>query len=343
MGCLASSWGIWNKWYKAKKARKLLQQKGLLAEPEGNKGKCLSDNIVTIVQPFYQNDMFSRCLPGAKNFVNIENKEHMRKRLILSNLFELYQAFKSGISNSTTWFFKILFPKTKGLCNCRSFRNSFHFSLFYTPERYVTCWCLAKQHVLESAIETYCLWWLKQRIHDVSVLSMSWDSELRAFLFELLQEFDDISFKQWQNTDSFLLMTHSAPIKEYIDMLFCAVEKLCSHWFLAKSQSDFLCRCKIEPRHGNAVILLEFAENFRFVVQDEVQGFHWTNLQCTLHPVVVYYKFNGEICHKSFWYIAWCQYDPWNSKISFWKLESWTPTHLSIWIFLWWLCCSIQE
>lgn len=123
---------------------------------------------------------------------------------------------------------------------------------------------------------------------------------IEAFLFELLQEFDDISFKQWQNTDSFLLMTHSAPIKEYIDMLVCAVEKLCSHWFLAKSQSYFLCRCKIEPRHGNAVILLEFAENFRFVVQDEVQGFHWTNLQCTLHLIGVCYKFNGETCHKSF-------------------------------------------
>ena len=24
--------------------------------------------------------------------------------------------------------------------------------------------------------------------------------------------------------------------------------------------------------------------------QDEVQGFHWNNLQCTLHPVVVYYQ-----------------------------------------------------
>ena len=32
------------------------------------------------------------------------------------------------------------------------------------------------------------------------------------------------------------------------------------------------------------------AENYSFVVQDEVQGFHWSNLQCTLHLVVVYYQ-----------------------------------------------------
>ena len=91
------------------------------------------------------------------------------------------------------------------------------------------------------------------------------------------------------------MITHSAPEEEYIDMLVCAIEKLGSQLFLTKSQSDFFCRCKIELRHDTALILLDFAENFKYVVQDEVQGFHWTNLQCTLHPVVVYYKFNGEI------------------------------------------------
>ena len=37
------------------------------------------------------------------------------------------------------------------------------------------------------------------------------------------------------------------------------------------------------------IILGNFAENFSFIVQDEVQGFHWN----TLRPVVVYYK-NGN-------------------------------------------------
>ena len=36
--------------------------------------------------------------------------------------------------------------------------------------------------------------------------------------------------------------------------------------------------------------LVDFAENYAFVVQDEVQGFHWNKSQCTLHPVVLYYK-----------------------------------------------------
>ena len=33
-----------------------------------------------------------------------------------------------------------------------------------------------------------------------------------------------------------------------------------------------------------ALILGDFAENYKFVVQDEVQSFHWNSLQCTVYP-----------------------------------------------------------
>ena len=67
-----------------------------------------------------------------------------------------------------------------------------------------------------------------------------------------------------------------------------------------KSLSEFLRRYEIELRNNTALILLDLAEKFKFIVQDEVQAFHWTNLQCTLDPIVVYYRFNGEICCNLF-------------------------------------------
>ena len=46
---------------------------------------------------------------------------------------------------------------------------------------------------------------------------------------------------------------------------------------------------------------MDFAENYSFVCQDAVQGFHWDTSQVTLHPVVVYYKDNCEsLSCKSF-------------------------------------------
>jgi hypothetical protein len=41
-----------------------------------------------------------------------------------------------------------------------------------------------------------------------------------------------------------------------------------------------------------AVILLDFSENYSFLCQDAVQRFHWETDQATFHPYVVY-------CHSS--------------------------------------------
>jgi hypothetical protein len=38
------------------------------------------------------------------------------------------------------------------------------------------------------------------------------------------------------------------------------------------------------------MILCNFAENYSFVLQDEVQGFHWNNAQATIHPFVIYFR-----------------------------------------------------
>ena len=66
------------------------------------------------------------------------------------------------------------------------------------------------------------------------------------------------------------------------------------HSFIAKCQSNYLRECKENLEENEVTIFGDFAESYSFVVQDEVQGFDWNNLQCTftlwyLHSVVVYY------------------------------------------------------
>jgi len=38
------------------------------------------------------------------------------------------------------------------------------------------------------------------------------------------------------------------------------------------------------------IILLDFAENFSFVIQNAARGFHWDNSQATIYPFVLYHK-----------------------------------------------------
>lgn len=40
---------------------------------------------------------------------------------------------------------------------------------------------------------------------------------------------------------------------------------------------------------GTAIIILDFMENYSFVLQDAAQGFYWDNSQSTVHPFSVYY------------------------------------------------------
>ena len=37
-----------------------------------------------------------------------------------------------------------------------------------------------------------------------------------------------------------------------------------------------------------------FAENYLFFIQGEVQAFHWNNVQATSHPVITYYREQGD-------------------------------------------------
>ena len=45
--------------------------------------------------------------------------------------------------------------------------------------------------------------------------------------------------------------------------------------------------------------MCDFAENFTFVMQDEVQLYHWNNGQTTIHPFVCYWLENGVSKHVS--------------------------------------------
>ena len=54
-------------------------------------------------------------------------------------------------------------------------------------------------------------------------------------------------------------------------------------------QSTYFKNLKEEIQEGELVLVGDFSKNYSFVVQDAVQGFHWDNSQCTIHPFVAYY------------------------------------------------------
>ena len=125
----------------------------------------------------------------------------------------------------------------------------------------------------------------------------------REYVELKFQEYDieeDITYSQWDRTDRTILRAQTTPVDEFIELLVYQIDNLSKHSFITKSQPQYLKVRKEEIDEETCIILLDFAENYHFIVHDEVQGYHWNKYQCTLHPVVIYYKDQqNPLIHKS--------------------------------------------
>lgn len=96
--------------------------------------------------------------------------------------------------------------------------------------------------------------------------------------------------------------------EEFILSLVEKLTKLKYHDFVASEQSRHFKNVKENLKIGEFLVTLDFSENYAFVVQEAVQGFHWNNNQATVHPFVIYYRDinSNDIEHLSYVGISDC-------------------------------------
>ena len=123
---------------------------------------------------------------------------------------------------------------------------------------------------------------------------------LSDFLRTVLNDDEVITYQQWETTDRCTMPTLVSSPSDSIENLADAIDKLTAHSFISKCQSKYLASRKSCLDQKSCIVLLDLAENYHFHVQDEIQGFHWNQSQCTIHPVVLYYKIQDQLCSASF-------------------------------------------
>ena len=109
---------------------------------------------------------------------------------------------------------------------------------------------------------------------------------------------------QWGTTDRATTQTITVTCSEYIEKVVENINSLTKHSFPSKCQANFLKTKKQSPLPNEAIALCDFAENYKFIVQDEIQSYHWSKEYCTFHPVIVYYLDDDKLAHKSFCFIS---------------------------------------
>ena len=94
-----------------------------------------------------------------------------------------------------------------------------------------------------------------------------------------------ITYKQWTTADPSELISQTAILEEFIYEMCDKLDRLTVHSYIAKSQATYLKESAI----GKEEVIApgDFAENYKFLIQDEIQSYHWNQRQYTLHPIVI--------------------------------------------------------
>ena len=98
------------------------------------------------------------------------------------------------------------------------------------------------------------------------------------------------------------LVTKKSKLQDVIDGLTNALAKLSAHLFRAAWQQAQLKLCKEHMPPKSATIIIDYAENYSCLAQDEVQSAHWSKTQATIHPVMAFINEEnvvGPFTHKT--------------------------------------------
>ena len=304
--------------YLVKTARNLTKKYGILPiySDKISRG-ALSQEIAKQIQDFYMRaDVSSEC-PGMNDCVSVRTddetddgkKTKVQKRLVLQNLRETYALYKEENQNQKIGFstFCSLRPKWCILAGAAGTHS--------------VCVCLEHQNVklAASAIretQNYKAF-LEALVCDVrNENCMVNDSAGRqrcdkcpgkeaakALLSEnFFEEFREIRYKQWtkDQNNRFTLTDIVQNNDEFAETFLEKLNALKRHHYIAKAQSSYCKTLKENLTPEECLVLCDFAENFTFVVQDEIQSYHWNNQQATLFTVVIYFReADGKIDHKN--------------------------------------------
>lgn len=110
---------------------------------------------------------------------------------------------------------------------------------------------------------------------------------------------EEICFKQWVNTDRAELITQVKATDEFLESLVEQLLALKTHHFISKTQSKYFQELKETLTQKECVVLADFAENYTFTIQDEIQSYHWNNQQATIHPFVYYFKNEDKLSYRN--------------------------------------------
>ncbi|XP_060564869.1 uncharacterized protein LOC132724071 [Ruditapes philippinarum] len=261
--------------------------------PRQVKQPIVREQIANRVVEFLKRDDNSRLLPGKNDKVKIE-KEYLQKRVLNDNLTFLHMKYMSETEE------KISFSTF-----CRMRPKSISLTRYITRNQ-----CLCQRHqnmaLTLKAVRTSC-----------ANVPLNPDEFIRKvdentdFLKHTCQEFPDtIQHNQWKKVTLDDGKKRTKIVMSEVDKetfqktLHEQVAEFRHHILLVKQQYKAIGDLKKNLPDGHVLAHMDFAENFSCTAADEVQSAYWNQNSITLHPVVVYFRDNGELKHINYVFVT---------------------------------------
>ena len=182
------------------------------------KGKTPPQETLGLVQSFYEDDEYSRQMPGKKDYVSIDRNVHKQKQLVLCNLSELYSVFRDKYPNIKIGFSKFCTLRPKW-CVLAGSSGTYSVCVRSTHQNAVLLvdpidWEYTYKDLIKKVVcdpdNKLCM------MHCCE--SCPGSAALKKFLDDKISHLDmnsEFHYCQWQTTDYAALATLTTTFKEY--------------------------------------------------------------------------------------------------------------------------------
>lgn len=250
------------------------------------------------VREFYQNDEISWQAPGRKDFVRVGNliqpKENVQKKIMLMTIDEAFESFKTvhpEVQIGRSSFFKLRPANVKpssdmphNVCVCRYHAN---MEMALTAASQICesippkCRQLCEKLVCSTENEE-CMTGKCEKCKDKATILIykGVDEQVLA---------KEIEWKKWTDIEG--RMKTVVETGSLSDLIHYIVEQLPSflvHFFVKNMQHKYFQVSRDSIAETEAILQVDFAENYSAKVQDELQMLYWTHEQVTIFTGVAW-------------------------------------------------------
>ena len=104
-----------------------------------------------------------------------------------------------------------------------------------------------------------------------------------------IDEQADTAWSLWTIANNHVELQHlSGSFRSLIDQLNVRWPAFVTHCYVTRQQRDYIKAIKMSSSFSTfAVVQMDFAENFSFVVQKEIQSAYWNQKQATIYTTVI--------------------------------------------------------